>query len=190
VEGARVERCPTQIVARRELLGAHATPWCGPHASSGVLYVAFSAAAWVVCRAHQGQLAQAARRLGQLAKRRLGGLELSERLLQRRLGRTRRLRLHDEVLDLGDLGRAELGELGGDLAQLLLERTERVHQLVELPTLFVRLFTLLPELLRPIAEYRMIIYSLLLIVLMLVRPQGLFNFKLGKKATTEALALV
>ncbi|MSU47518.1 MAG: branched-chain amino acid ABC transporter permease [Opitutus sp.] len=39
------------------------------------------------------------------------------------------------------------------------------------------LLTLLPELLRPIAEYRMIIYSLLLIVLMLVRPQGLFNFK-------------
>lgn len=38
------------------------------------------------------------------------------------------------------------------------------------------LLTLLPELLRPIAEYRMIIYSLLLIVLMLVRPQGLFNF--------------
>jgi branched-chain amino acid transport system permease protein len=42
------------------------------------------------------------------------------------------------------------------------------------------LLTLLPELLRPVAEYRMIIYSLLLIVLMLVRPQGLFNFKLGK----------
>ncbi len=39
------------------------------------------------------------------------------------------------------------------------------------------LLTLLPELLRPIAEYRMIIYSLLLIVLMLVRPQGLFNFR-------------
>lgn len=38
------------------------------------------------------------------------------------------------------------------------------------------LLTLLPELLRPIAEYRMIIYSFLLIVLMLVRPQGLFNF--------------
>jgi len=38
------------------------------------------------------------------------------------------------------------------------------------------LLTLLPEVLRPIAEYRMIIYSLLLIVLMLVRPQGLFNF--------------
>ena len=45
------------------------------------------------------------------------------------------------------------------------------------------LLTLLPELLRPIAEYRMIIYSLLLIVLMLVRPQGLFNFKLGKAKT-------
>ncbi len=38
------------------------------------------------------------------------------------------------------------------------------------------LLTLLPELLRPIAEYRMIIYSFLLIVLMLVRPQGLFNY--------------
>lgn len=35
--------------------------------------------------------------------------------------------------------------------------------------------TLLPELLRPIAEYRMILYSLLLIVLMMVRPQGLFR---------------
>jgi branched-chain amino acid transport system permease protein len=40
------------------------------------------------------------------------------------------------------------------------------------------LLTLLPELLRPIAEYRMILYSFLLIVLMLVRPQGLFNFGL------------
>ncbi len=42
------------------------------------------------------------------------------------------------------------------------------------------ILTLLPELLRPIAEYRMIIYSLLLIVLMLVRPQGLFTWKSGK----------
>ncbi|MSU23706.1 MAG: branched-chain amino acid ABC transporter permease [Opitutus sp.] len=42
------------------------------------------------------------------------------------------------------------------------------------------LLTLLPELLRPIAEYRMILYSFLLIVLMIVRPQGLFNFKFGK----------
>ncbi|PTX91781.1 branched-chain amino acid ABC transporter permease [Opitutus sp. ER46] len=38
------------------------------------------------------------------------------------------------------------------------------------------LLTLLPELLRPVAEYRMVIYSFLLVVLMLVRPQGLFNF--------------
>jgi len=38
------------------------------------------------------------------------------------------------------------------------------------------LLTLLPEVLRPVAEYRMILYSFLLIVLMLVRPQGLFNF--------------
>jgi branched-chain amino acid transport system permease protein len=42
------------------------------------------------------------------------------------------------------------------------------------------LLTLLPEVLRPVAEYRMVIYSFLLIVLMLARPQGLFNFKFGK----------
>ena len=38
------------------------------------------------------------------------------------------------------------------------------------------ILTILPELLRPIAEYRMIIYSLLIIGLMLTRPQGLFTF--------------
>jgi branched-chain amino acid transport system permease protein len=48
------------------------------------------------------------------------------------------------------------------------------------------LLTLLPEVLRPVAEYRMIIYSFMLIVLMIVRPQGLFNFKfrLGSKQTS------
>jgi branched-chain amino acid transport system permease protein len=35
--------------------------------------------------------------------------------------------------------------------------------------------TMLPEVLRPIAEYRMIIYSLALVVIMLVRPQGLLG---------------
>jgi branched-chain amino acid transport system permease protein len=39
------------------------------------------------------------------------------------------------------------------------------------------LLTLMPEFLRPINQYRMIIYSLLLVVLMLTRPQGLFNFR-------------
>jgi branched-chain amino acid transport system permease protein len=39
------------------------------------------------------------------------------------------------------------------------------------------LLTLLPEVLRPVAEYRMVIYSFLLIVLMLARPRGLFNFR-------------
>ena len=39
--------------------------------------------------------------------------------------------------------------------------------------------TLLPEFLRGFAEYRMIIYALLIIILMILRPQGLFNF--GKK---------
>lgn len=38
----------------------------------------------------------------------------------------------------------------------------------------------LPLWLRHVAENRMILYSLLLIILMLVRPQGVFNFKLGK----------
>jgi branched-chain amino acid transport system permease protein len=39
--------------------------------------------------------------------------------------------------------------------------------------------TLLPEFLRGFAEYRMIIYALLIIILMILRPQGIFNF--GKK---------
>jgi branched-chain amino acid transport system permease protein len=43
------------------------------------------------------------------------------------------------------------------------------------------LLTVLPEFLRSIDEYRMVIYSLLLIVLMLTRPQGLFTFRKGVK---------
>lgn len=35
--------------------------------------------------------------------------------------------------------------------------------------------TILPEVLRPVQQYRMVIYSLLLIILMLTRPQGLFG---------------
>lgn len=38
--------------------------------------------------------------------------------------------------------------------------------------------TILPELLRGVAEYRMIIYALLLIIMMLTRPQGLFGVQL------------
>jgi branched-chain amino acid transport system permease protein len=38
------------------------------------------------------------------------------------------------------------------------------------------LLTILPEALRGFADYRMILYSLLIIVLMLARPQGLFTF--------------
>jgi branched-chain amino acid transport system permease protein len=36
--------------------------------------------------------------------------------------------------------------------------------------------TILPEVLRPVAEYRMILYALLIIALMMARPQGLFSF--------------
>ncbi len=39
------------------------------------------------------------------------------------------------------------------------------------------LLTLLPEFLRQFAEYRMMLYSFLLIILMLTRPQGLFNLR-------------
>jgi branched-chain amino acid transport system permease protein len=37
------------------------------------------------------------------------------------------------------------------------------------------ILTLLPEVLRPVKDYRMVIYSLMLIVLMITRPQGLFG---------------
>jgi branched-chain amino acid transport system permease protein len=39
------------------------------------------------------------------------------------------------------------------------------------------LLTLLPEFLRGFAEYRMILYALLIILLMILRPQGLFSFR-------------
>jgi branched-chain amino acid transport system permease protein len=35
--------------------------------------------------------------------------------------------------------------------------------------------TVLPELLRPVKDYRMVLYSLMLIVLMITRPQGLLG---------------
>ncbi len=37
------------------------------------------------------------------------------------------------------------------------------------------ILTLLPEVLRPVKEYRMVIYSLMLIILMITRPQGLLG---------------
>jgi branched-chain amino acid transport system permease protein len=37
------------------------------------------------------------------------------------------------------------------------------------------LLTILPEALRSVAQYRMVIYSLLLIIIMITRPQGLFR---------------
>jgi branched-chain amino acid transport system permease protein len=52
------------------------------------------------------------------------------------------------------------------------------------------LLTVLPEVLRPIQDYRMIIYSLLLIILMLTRPQGLFrlNWRPRVKPASESAA--
>ncbi|GAA5138646.1 branched-chain amino acid ABC transporter permease [Prosthecobacter algae] len=46
------------------------------------------------------------------------------------------------------------------------------------------LLTLLPEVLRQFADYRMIIYALLIIGLMIARPQGLFTFGKRKGAAT------
>ena len=45
------------------------------------------------------------------------------------------------------------------------------------------LLTIMPEVLRWFAEYRMILYSLLIIILMMVRPQGLFTF--GRTAQSK-----
>jgi branched-chain amino acid transport system permease protein len=45
------------------------------------------------------------------------------------------------------------------------------------------LLTLLPEFLRGFAEYRMILYALLIVLLMIVRPQGLFAF--GRRAPVK-----
>ena len=42
-------------------------------------------------------------------------------------------------------------------------------------TLAAVLLTVLPEALRPIAEYRLVVYPLLLVILMLTRPQGIFG---------------
>jgi branched-chain amino acid transport system permease protein len=44
------------------------------------------------------------------------------------------------------------------------------------------LLTLMPELLRDFAEYRMIIYALLIILLMLLRPAGLFSFNFKRRS--------
>jgi len=41
--------------------------------------------------------------------------------------------------------------------------------------------TLLPEVLRGFESYRMILYSLLIIGMMMARPQGLFTFRRGFK---------
>ncbi len=43
------------------------------------------------------------------------------------------------------------------------------------PMLAAAGLTALPEVLRPVAEYRMLIYALLLVVMMIVRPQGLLG---------------
>lgn len=45
------------------------------------------------------------------------------------------------------------------------------------------ILTILPEFLRQYSDYRMIMYSLLIIILMMARPQGLFTF--GKKKTAS-----
>jgi branched-chain amino acid transport system permease protein len=47
------------------------------------------------------------------------------------------------------------------------------------------LLTLLPEVLRQFADYRMILYSLLIIILMMARPQGLFTFGARKKGAAR-----
>jgi branched-chain amino acid transport system permease protein len=50
------------------------------------------------------------------------------------------------------------------------------------------LLTILPEALRPIAQYRMVIYSLTLVVIMITRPQGLFGHGLWLKNALRKLS--
>jgi branched-chain amino acid transport system permease protein len=50
------------------------------------------------------------------------------------------------------------------------------------------LLTILPEALRSVSQYRMVIYSLLLIIIMLTRPQGLFVRRRLKSGTAKAPA--
>ena len=45
------------------------------------------------------------------------------------------------------------------------------------------LLTVLPELLRDFAEYRMIVYALLIIFLMLLRPGGLFSINFKRRSS-------
>ena len=47
------------------------------------------------------------------------------------------------------------------------------------------ILTLAPEFLRPVADYRMIIYALLIIFLMIARRQGLFHFGRKRKPLTH-----
>ena len=48
------------------------------------------------------------------------------------------------------------------------------------------ILTLLPEFLRSVAEYRMILYSLLIIGLMMARPQGLFTFSRTRRTVPQS----
>ena len=50
------------------------------------------------------------------------------------------------------------------------------------------ILTILPELLRGISEYRMVVYSLLLIIMMLTRPQGIFGVKLKIRKKKKDIA--
>lgn len=47
------------------------------------------------------------------------------------------------------------------------------------------ILTILPELLRDVQQFRMIVYALLLIVMMLLRPQGLFGINLHRKKKSK-----
>lgn len=50
------------------------------------------------------------------------------------------------------------------------------------------LLTILPEVLRGFSDYRMILYSLLIILLMITRPQGLFGFVATRKSAPKTAA--
>ena len=75
-------------------------------------------------------------------------------------------------------GRAPSTAVGRSAPQLRPPATNIAPAPTALPTALpvaAIALTVLPEALRPVKQYRMVIYALLLIVLMITRPQGLFG---------------
>ena len=75
------------------------------------------------------------------------------------------------------LGAACQGLIPAPRAVLSAVRTAAGARIAPVAVLAAIILTLLPELFREFSEYRMIVYALALIIVMIVRPQGLLGIK-------------